>query len=100
MSSFVSVERSLTAAHIIYPLFGTTSNLFFLIISRFYVHGGQDLKEGSFGDMWKLNVDFLNHGALDRAEGDEGIEVENIQWKQVTLTGKFPTKIAHHQGVV
>jgi hypothetical protein len=50
--------------------------------------------------MWKLNVDFLNHGALDRSEGDEGIEVENIQWKQVTLTGKFPAKIAHHQGVV
>jgi hypothetical protein len=67
---------------------------------RFYVHGGQDLKEGSFGDLWQLNVDFLNHGDLDRIEGDEAAEVENVQWKQVNITGKFPSKISHHQGYV
>jgi hypothetical protein len=42
------------------------------------VHGGQDLKEGSFGDMWKLNIDFLNQGALDKHEGEESAEIDNI----------------------
>ena len=58
------------------------------------------MKEGSFGDMWKLNVDFLAHGALDKSDSDDGVEIENIQWKQVNITGKFPAKISHHQGVV
>jgi hypothetical protein len=46
--------------------------------------------------MWKLNVDFLNQGALDKSDSDEGAEVDNIQWKQVNITGKYPAKISHH----
>jgi hypothetical protein len=91
------VARYPTEELIICLLFGTTSKYWIHHINiRFYVHGGQDLKEGSFGDMWKLNIDFLNKGALDKIEGDEEIEVENIQWRQVTLSGKYPASIAHH----
>ena len=50
--------------------------------------------------MWKLNIDFLTQGALDKPESEDGVEVDNIQWKQVNITGKFPPKISHHQGYV
>lgn len=50
--------------------------------------------------MWKLNIEFLNKGALDHADGDDEIEIDNIQWKQVNVTGKFPKSISHHQGIV
>lgn len=46
--------------------------------------------------MWKLNIDFLTHGALDKPDSEDGVEVDNIQWKQVNITGKFPPKISHH----
>lgn len=51
--------------------------------------------------MWKLKVDFLKTAtsAAPRDE-DEDVEIDNIQWKQVNLTGKFPAKISHHQGIV
>ena len=49
--------------------------------------------------MWKLGVDYLYNSALN-IEAEEGTEVEGKEWKQVTLTGKFPPKIAHHQSVV
>ena len=74
--------------HIIYP-----------ISIRFYVYGGQDLKEGSFGDMWKLSVDYMYNDAV-KVDAEKGTEIEGKEWKQVTLTGKFPAKIAHHQSVV
>ena len=71
---------------------------------RFYIHGGQDLKEGCFGDMWKLNIDFLQEklSSSGEAEGgvSEGTEVEGATWKQVNISGKYPTKLAHHQGVL
>lgn len=50
--------------------------------------------------MWKLNVNFLTQGALDKPDSEDGIEIDNVQWKQVNITGKFPDKISHHQGVV
>lgn len=49
--------------------------------------------------MWKLGIDYLYNPALN-IESDEGTDIEGKEWKQVTLTGKFPAKIAHHQAVV
>jgi Kelch motif len=67
------------------------------------VHGGQDLKEGCFGDMWKLNIDFLyaKQGTLEQDQDmQDGTEIEGATWKQVNITGSFPAKLAHHQGVL
>lgn len=55
--------------HIIYPIF-----------IRFYIYGGQDLKEGSFGDMWKLSVDYMYNAAIN-VDAEEGTEVEGKEWK-------------------
>ncbi len=49
--------------------------------------------------MWKLGIDYLYNPALN-IESDENTDIEGKEWKQVTLTGKFPAKIAHHQAVV
>lgn len=61
------------------------------------------MKEGCFGDMWKLNVDFLfsKDGTLEQdSEMADGAEIEGATWKQVNMTGSFPAKLAHHQGVL
>jgi hypothetical protein len=99
------VERSPTGAPITFHSSGTTSKKlrFILFSNRFYVHGGQDLKEGCFGDMWKLNVDFLysRDGTLEQdSEMADGIEIEGATWKQVNIIGNYPLKLAHHQGVL
>jgi hypothetical protein len=49
--------------------------------------------------MWKLGIDYLYNPALN-IESEEGTEIEGKEWKQVALSGKFPSKIAHHQAVV
>lgn len=55
------------------------------------------MKEGSFGDMWKLNIDFLNSkDAKGQDEVSDGTEIEGATWQQVPIKGKFPPKLAHH----
>ena len=52
--------KSLTVVRIMYRSSGTMSKCDFVDKPhRFYIYGGQDLKEGTFGDMWKLNIEFL-----------------------------------------
>ena len=63
------LSLGIMSKHIIYPIF-----------NRFYVYGGQDLKEGSFGDMWKLSVDYMYNNALN-VDAEEGTEVEGKEWK-------------------
>lgn len=55
-----------------------------------YVHGGRDLREGSVGDMWRLDLD-----SLMRACEDQNIPV---QWEAITYKGpKSPGSISHHK---
>jgi hypothetical protein len=59
-----------------------------------YIHGGQDLKEGTFGDMWKMNINFLysKDGTIEAdQEMADGTEIEGATWQQVKITGKYPT---------
>jgi hypothetical protein len=42
-----------------------------------YIHGGQDIKEGSFGNLWKLNIEKAsNIGHEDHAS-------EIFNWEEV-----------------
>lgn len=51
--------------------------------------------------MWKLNIDFLNSkDAKGQDEVSDGTEIEGATWQQVPIKGKFPPKLAHHQGVL
>jgi hypothetical protein len=66
-------------------------------IYRLYIHGGQDLKEGCFGDMWKLGIDFLYNGSAEVDKGiADGAEIEGVSWTQINLGGKYPARLAHH----
>jgi len=38
------------------------------------------LKEGSFGDMWRLNVDYMYNNAVN-VDAEEGTEVDGKEWK-------------------
>lgn len=79
-------------------------------VCRVYIHGGQDLKDGCFGDVWKLNIDFLygakaagssSAAALDQDDLDLGTtDIDGASWQQVKLSGDFPKQLAHHQGVL
>lgn len=55
-------------------------------VDSFYIHGGQDLKEGSYGDLWRVNYEFIHDENVMRDEQ----EVEDIKWEEIKLTGKFP----------
>jgi hypothetical protein len=57
-----------------------SKHISYLISIRFYVYGGQDLKEGSFGDMWKLSVDYMYNNAVN-VDAEEGTEVDGKEWK-------------------
>ena len=59
------------------------------------MYGGMDLKDGLFGDMWKLNLDFYKSGPLT-----EGANFPNRAWEKVVIGGKNPSKLAYHSGVL
>jgi hypothetical protein len=48
-----------------------------IIIDSFYVHGGQDINEGSYGDLWKLNLPFLEN--VETEFRDEN-EIYDTKW--------------------
>ena len=60
------------------------------------------MKEGAFGDMWKLNIEFLYPVGSQQKHHDEqdNVEIEGATWQSVPIKGKFPAKLAHHQGVL
>ncbi len=52
------------------------------------------MKEGTFGDMWKMNINFLysKDGTIEAdQEMADGTEIEGATWQQVKITGKYPT---------
>ena len=42
------------------------------------------MKEGSYGDLWRVNYDFLNE------DFKEDSEIENVYWQEVRISGKYP----------
>ena len=72
-----------------------SKRLFIYKLIRLYVYGGMDLKDGLFGDMWKLNLDFYKSGPLT-----EGANFPNRAWEKVVIGGKNPSKLAYHSGVL
>ena len=44
------------------------------------MYGGQDLKDGAFNDMWRLDLNFMNEGK--KALFDEN-EIYDIGWEEV-----------------
>ncbi|CDW87956.1 kelch motif family protein [Stylonychia lemnae] len=76
---------------------GRTSNILTnLKFFSFYIHGGQDLKEGSYGDLWRVDYSFI----FDENKLVNDFEMENLQWEEVKLQGKHPKKLSHHGGVL
>jgi hypothetical protein len=64
--------------------------------NRLYIHGGLDLKDGFFGDIWKLNLNFMKDPDVLK----DGYDIEYEHWQELTVTGTYPKKIAHHKGVL
>jgi len=53
-----------------------------------YIFGGQDLKEGSYNTLWRLNLRHIMEGGT-------------TSWEQITsCSGKGPKPISHHSGFV
>lgn len=51
--------------------------------------------------MWKLGIDFLYNGSAEVDGGiADGAEIEGVSWSQINLSGKYPARLAHHQGVL
>jgi hypothetical protein len=68
-----------------------------------YVFGGQDLKEDTYGDLWRLPLAFLKEkqSLMDSVSlEDDVLEVPSIEWEVVEQKGTMPSKIAHHSGVL
>ncbi len=58
-----------------------------------YVHGGRDLREGSIGDMWRLDLDSLLRATED--------PTYPVHWEQIQYKGpKTPGRISHHKCAV
>ena len=55
------------------------------------------MKEGTYGDIWKVNIPL---GKEDTQDFTDEAEIENVKWHQVKTTGKGPTRLAHHAGVL
>jgi hypothetical protein len=68
-----------------------------MIDYSFYVHGGQDIKEGAFNDMWRVNLQFLDQSP---SELKDEHEIYDIQWEQVKTSGNGPKPISHHSGIL
>lgn len=62
----------------------------------FYVFGGSDIKEGSFNDLWRLKLNFIEEKTTFRHEN----EVNDVKWEQVRTTGHGPKPISHHSGIL
>ena len=52
-----------------------------------YVFGGQDLKEGAYNNLWRLNIKAVLDGGTSN-------------WEQITTTGNEPKPTSHLQGFV
>ena len=51
-----------------------------------YIFGGQDLKEGTYNNLWRLPLNHIMEGGA-------------TSWEKVTnMTGKAPPPISHHSG--
>jgi hypothetical protein len=51
------------------------------------VFGGQDLKEGCYNSLWKLNIKHILDGG-------------STSWELIKGTGKVPKAISHHTGFI
>jgi hypothetical protein len=55
-----------------------------------YIFGGQDLNEGVYGDLWRINLSFLKNkeSLLDScAFEDDCLEINNLEWEKVEQSG-------------
>ena len=59
-----------------------------------YIHGGQDLKEGSHDTVWKLDLDAVVRYAQDQDQ------TSTFQWEQLSCTGQVPLPICHHTSFI
>jgi len=55
--------------------------------NHLYVFGGQDLKEGSYNSLWRLDLQIVLEGGT-------------TAWECVKTTGKLPKPISHHYGFI
>ena len=54
-----------------------------------FVFGGQDLKEGSFDSVWKLDLQLLS-------QANDLDDFQAIHWEHVATSGEKPGKFSHH----
>jgi len=76
-----------------------------------YVFGGEDSREGKYGNLWRLNLDeFIEIESkadedLGREDGKDSEEEETqsptrdekLHWRLIETKGKQPGKLSHHQ---
>lgn len=76
-----------------------------------YVFGGEDSREGKYGNLWRLNLDdFIEIESradedLGREDGKDSEEDdpqsptkdEKLHWRLIETKGKQPGKLSHHQ---
>eukprot|EP00347_Sterkiella_histriomuscorum_P022173 403331423 len=63
---------------------------------HFYVHGGQDLKEGAYGDLWRVDYQFI----FNETQLINDNQIQNIEWEEIQLSGVYPKKLSHHAGIL
>jgi len=52
---------------------------------RFYIFGGQDIKEGAYSDLWSIDMSWITEQALEREE-----EREDEGWREEKTSGEVP----------
>lgn len=76
-----------------------------------YVYGGEDSREGKFGNLWRLNLDeFIEIGdKLDDSEENKDLgqdqteeqkDDNRFKWELVETSGAQPGELSHHQSVL
>lgn len=65
-----------------------------------YIHGGKDIKEGFYDDMWRLRLSDFKEQDLDEQELEAAERGDILVWESVDMHGDLPGKIAYHTSVM
>lgn len=60
-----------------------------------YIHGGKDIKEGFYDDMWRLRLSDFKEEDLDEQQLEAAERGETLIWEPVNMHGDVPGKIAY-----
>ena len=64
-------------------------------LASLFIYAGQDIKEGYYKNLWKLNLNEADQGNMHDLE-----QFKKLQWVAVPTTGDVPPAYSHHTCVV